>query len=235
MKEKIKIFAYCDSPTCATGFATVSRNIFEGLYRTGRYDIDIFGINFWGDPHSFPYRIWPAGTNPQRDPYGRQKAVNMIPNMEFDILFFLQDTFILNFLPTLIPHLKENRPTPFKSIVYYPVDSIIKEEWSKNISMIDHIVAYSDFGRKETLKTIPERDDIRVIPHGVNTNEYYPLPKEDVLLFKKQYFGEHYDKFIITNVNRNQQRKDIPRFLAAFKVNERSRVGFTGSVQTNGI
>ena len=84
--KKIKVFAYCDSPTCATGFATVSRNIFEGLYRTGRYDIDVFGINYWGDPHNFPYRVWPAGTNKDKDPYGRQKAVSMIPRMELALI-----------------------------------------------------------------------------------------------------------------------------------------------------
>jgi len=100
-KKKIKVLAYCDSPTCATGFATVSRNIFEGLYRTGRFDIEILGINYWGDPHNFPYRIWPTGTNNQKDPYGRQKVLNMIPLMDFDILFFLQDSFILNFVPML--------------------------------------------------------------------------------------------------------------------------------------
>ena len=67
--EKIKVLAYMDSPTCATGFGTVSRNILTGLYNTGRYDIDIFGINYWGDPHNYPFRIWPAATNQQKDPY----------------------------------------------------------------------------------------------------------------------------------------------------------------------
>ena len=76
--KKIRILAYCDSPTCATGFGTVSRNIFEGLYNTGRYEIDVLGINFWGDPHNFPYRIWPTGTNAEKDPYGRKKICNMI-------------------------------------------------------------------------------------------------------------------------------------------------------------
>ena len=55
---KINVLAYLDAPTCATGFGTVSRNIIEGLYKTGRYNIDILGINYWGDPHNFPYRIW---------------------------------------------------------------------------------------------------------------------------------------------------------------------------------
>jgi len=93
---KIKVLAYCDSPTCATGFGTVSRNIFEGLQATGRYQVDVLGINYWGDPHQFPYRIWPTGTNAQKDPYGRKKICSMIPQMEYDILFFLQDTFIIN-------------------------------------------------------------------------------------------------------------------------------------------
>jgi len=214
-KKKIKVLGYCDSPTCATGFATVSRNIFEGLYRTGRFDIEILGINYWGDPHDFPYRIWPTGTNNQKDPYGRQKVLNMIPLMDFDLLFFLQDSFILNFVPMLLEYLKNNRTKPFRSICYYPVDSIIKDEWAANIKNVDYLVAYSEFGKQETLKRIDR--DILVIPHGVNTREFHPLPKEEVMNFRKQYFGPLADKFIITNVNRNQQRKDIPRTIAVLE------------------
>jgi len=215
--KKIKVFAYCDSPTCATGFATVSRNIFEGLYNTGRYEIDVFGINYWGDPHNFPYRVWPAGTNNDRDPYGRQKAVNMIPRMEFDILFLLQDSFIMDFLPTMLPHMKSNRPNPFKSILYFPVDSIMKEKWGENISHADYIVAYSEFGKQEALKVMSDKQEMKVIPHGVNTKEFYPLSNHEAMAFRKEYFKSEADKFIITNLNRNQQRKDIPRTIQAFK------------------
>ena len=215
--KKIKILGYCDSPTSATGFSTVSRNIFEGLYRTGRYQIDVFGINYWGDPHNFPYRIWPAGTNPQRDPYGRQKAVQFIPKMDFDILFLLQDSFIMDFLPVMLPHMEMNRPKPFKSILYFPVDSVLKQKWGENISHADYLVAYSEFGKSEALKVLPDREDMRVIPHGVNTRDYYPLPKSDAERFRKEYFKDQADKFIITNLNRNQQRKDVPRTIMALK------------------
>lgn len=217
MADKLKILAYCDAPTCATGFGTVSRNIFEGIQRSGKYDIDILGINYWGDPHEFPYRIWPTGTNNERDPYGRQKVFNMIPGMDFDILFFLQDTFIMNFIPKLLPQLKLNRAKPFKSIVYYPIDSIIKQEWVNNIKDIDYKVAYCQFGVDQTLETDPNIGDIRWIPHGVNTLEYYPIEDERMQNFKKQYFGKKADHFIITNLNRNQQRKDIPRLMLAYK------------------
>jgi len=142
--------------------------------------------------------------------------VNMIPQMDFDLLFFLQDTFILDFLPTLIPHLKAQRQKPFKSIVYYPIDSMLKPEWAKNIDVIDTLVAYCEFGKQETLKALPDRN-IRVINHGVNTKEYFPLSDNEIEAFKSQYFGPQADKFIITNLNRNQQRKDVPRTLIAFK------------------
>ena len=214
----VKVLAYCDSPTCATGFATVSRNILTGLHNSGRYSIDVFGINYWGDPHNFPFRIWPAGTNNEKDPYGRQKAVSMFQQMEFDILFFLQDTFILDFLPTLLPHLRQSKPKPFKSILYYPTDSTIKEKWAKNIELCDYMVSYSQFGKEITLKSLPNRTDLSVIPHGVNTKEFFPLKPEEITAFRKQFFKNKADHFIVTNVNRNQQRKDIPRTIEAFKI-----------------
>jgi len=67
------------------------------MVKTGRYEVDVLGINYWGDPHDLPYRIWPTGTNAKKDPYGREKVLNMIPRMDFDILFLLQDSFILKF------------------------------------------------------------------------------------------------------------------------------------------
>lgn len=215
--RKLRVLAYCDSPTCATGFGTVSRNIFEGLYKTGRYEIDILGINYWGDPHNFPYRIWPTGTNQDKDPYGRRKICNMIPSMEYDILFFLQDTFILDFLPELIPHLERNNKAA-PTICYFPIDGKPKEQWIKNISVIDNIVAYSEFGKKEAEEVFPPIKDknMSVINHGVNTSNFHILPEEQVKEFRQRYFDRHADKFIFTNLNRNQQRKDIPRTLAAF-------------------
>jgi glycosyltransferase involved in cell wall biosynthesis len=212
---KINVLAFCDSPTSATGFSTVSRNIFEGLYKTGRYNIDVLGINYWGDPHNFPYRIWPTGTNQDKDPYGRKKVCGMIPQMEYDILFFLQDTFILDFLPELIPHLK-TQGKKFRSICYFPVDGEPKEQWIKNISTVDYPVAYSEFGKREAQKAYPDVPELDVIPHGVNIDEYVVLSLDEVKDFRKRYFGAQADKFIFMCLNRNQQRKDIPRTIQAF-------------------
>jgi D-inositol-3-phosphate glycosyltransferase len=215
-QEKIKVLAYCDTPSCATGFSTVSRNILGGLYSTGRYNVDVLGINYWGDPHGLPFRIWPVGTNQEHDPYGRKKVFNMIQQMDFDILFFLQDTFILDFLPGLHKALND-KGKKFRSICYYPIDGHPKEGWIANVNACDYLAAYSQFGKDKSMEVLQGMKEPVVIPHGANTKDYFPLPKGEVINFRKQYFGSVADKFIFTNVNRNQQRKDIPRTIAAFK------------------
>jgi glycosyltransferase involved in cell wall biosynthesis len=217
--KKTKIIAYMDSPTVVTGFATVSRNILEALYKTGRYEIDVLGINYWGNPHNFPYKIWPVGTNNERDPYGRKKIFGMIPQMMGDqtILFFLQDTFILDFLPQL--HEKLNADgKKYKSVAYWPVDGKPKEQWLKNVNSVDYPVTYSEWGKKQVFDVYPEfNKDLITIPHGANLKDFYVLNQKDITSFKSQFFGENRDKFVFCNINRNQQRKDIPRMIMAFK------------------
>lgn len=215
LQEKVKVLCYMDSPTCATGFGTVSRNILTGLHSTGRYDIDVLGINYWGDPHNFPFRIWPTGINSDRDPYGRKKVFQQIQQMEFDVLFFLQDTFILDFLPELHTQLRD-KGKKFRSMVYYPIDGTPKPQWIANVDACDVLVAYSGFGKQQSLKAMPGMTAPLIIPHGANTKDYFPVNKEDIAKFRSQYFGGLADKFIFSNVNRNQQRKDIPRTIAAF-------------------
>lgn len=215
-QKKIKVLVYADSPSCATGFGTVTRNICEALYKTGRYDIDILGINYWGDPHNFPYRIWPTGINNDRDPYGRKKVATMIQQMDYDILFLLQDSFILDFMPTVLPSMM-SQGKKFKSICYYPIDGTPKEQWIRNVDAADRLVAYSKFGAEQSKLVYPACKEPRIIPHGANLTDFKPMNKDDVENFRNMYFGKHADKFIVTNLNRNQHRKDIPRTIAAFK------------------
>jgi len=140
----------------------------------------------------------------------------MASRTDYDILFLLQDTFIMDFIPELITHLKQKNH-PHRSICYFPVDGIPKSEWVRNVSYPDRKFAYSEFGKAEAQKAYPEIGDVDHIPHGVNLNDYYPLDEEKVTAFRNQYFGVLADRFIFTNLNRNQQRKDIPRTLQAFK------------------
>jgi glycosyltransferase involved in cell wall biosynthesis len=215
-KKKIKLVYYGDAPPCATGFATVSKNILTGLHQTGKFDIRVLGINYWGDPHQYPFPIWPVGTNPDRDPYGRKKVCQMIASWDFDMLFFLQDSFILTFIPELITHLK-SQGREFVSMCYFPIDGVPKKEWIDAVTAVDVPVTYTKFGYEECVKLVPGcADRLKVIPHGANPQHFFPMPVEKTRPFRTQYFGPQAEHYIYMNLNRNQQRKDIPRTMHAF-------------------
>lgn len=230
MNNKIRILYYGDAPTVATGFGTVTRGILTNLHKTGKYDIKVMGVNYWGDPHEFPFPIWPIGIGSttsagQPDPFGRRRSFDMMmsPDIEFDVLFMIQDSFIMEFMTA--PTSEGHRPLDILrsrkdiiSAVYFPVDGVPKKSWVDSMNSHDVVVAYTEYGKNQCIKKVPGIEGkIKNIPHGVNASDFRPVPKSDVDKFKKEYFGPLADRFIITNVNRNQQRKDIPRTLMAFK------------------
>ena len=223
MSSKIKLLFYGDAPTVATGFGTVTRNILTGLHATGKYDIQVLGVNYWGNPHTYPFPIWPIGIG-SKDPYGRQRAFDMMAKeLDFDVLFLFQDSFILqSLMEDGLSKLKQMKN--FVSVGYYPVDGVPKKEWIKCMDMLDCPTTYTEFAKKESILACPEiANRLQVVPHGINVRDFFPLPEDDVESFRRQYFGRHANKFIVTNVNRNQQRKDIPRTLMAFKEFKRRR------------
>jgi glycosyltransferase involved in cell wall biosynthesis len=216
-KKKIRLLFYGDAPSVATGFGKVSSNILPMLHNSGDYEIYCFGVNYMGVPHPYPFQIYPMLPNPQGDPYGREKVQQIIPQMDFDIGFFLQDSFILTFLPNLIQQARK-RGKNFRTVVYFPIDGVPWSEWIEAMSSADACVTYTEWGRKQCINAYPQiGDHLSVIPHGISTKEFFPVPDEKRGELRKFYFGPHADKFIIINVNRNQQRKDIPSTMLAFK------------------
>jgi len=215
--EKIKVLYYGDGPQVATGFATVTRNILMPMYETGRYDITVLGINYHGEPHEFPFPTWPVNNNPERDPYGRKFIQERIMNIDFDILFMVQDSFILEFIKDMLPQLKM-AGKKFKSVVYFPIDGVPKPSWVEAMAEADYPVTYTSYGKKECMKAFPPiAEKLSVIPHGVNVDDYYPISYGEDIDFRNNFFGPLASKFIVSMINRNQQRKDVPRAMVAFK------------------
>jgi glycosyltransferase involved in cell wall biosynthesis len=108
----------------------------------------------------------------------------------------------------------------FKWIYYYPIDATPKGNWiEKSVALADYPVAYTKYGYNETNK-IKELTNLTHIPHGFNPDHFFPMPKdEDREKFKDDYFkGKAKGKYIVTNVNRNQPRKDLARTLQIFRL-----------------
>lgn len=224
--SKIKVLAWGDY-ACGTGFGTVMRNIMGEINGTGNYDIDVVGVNYDGGPYDtakWPGRLWPAISalrtqGPYGDVFGRQVFLDLLAQGDYDIVFIVQDTFIVLPIVPQILELQRTKPNTFSTIYYYPFDCAPREEWVKQcVANFDFPVAYTEYARNESKKfigSIADKQD--VIYHGTNIKDFFPLLPEDKKQAKSQVFPAFQDKFIITNVNRNQGRKDISRSLMIMK------------------
>jgi glycosyltransferase involved in cell wall biosynthesis len=229
MEKKLEVLVYADSVLASTGFSTVSRNLLRILYATGKYNFTCIGINHDGSPYDqqkYPYAIHPAVSplsmnKVYEDVYGRQKFIDFARTGNFDLVFMLQDTFIVeSFLPTML-EMRDKLPKEkkFPIIYYFPIDGEPKKSWIENtVAMVDFPVTYTEYAKKECLKHVPGLDRMPIIYHGVDKSTFFPLPANVVADFRKQFFPKHSDKFIVLNVNRNQPRKDLHRTFAAFKL-----------------
>jgi len=178
--KKIKILFHSDSPRCSTGFGRIIFSMCDYLAKTGKYEIDIFGVNDLGfldpDPEKYPYRILPAMIpGIQGDFYGRIRFINIIRGADrnfltppWDIIFTLNDPFIFE-EPVLTPEIgmmdalkdlqllyrKDLAPEAwFTTASYWPVDSSLKENWITHaIGHPDYSVAYTNYGKSEIEKT----------------------------------------------------------------------------------
>ncbi len=230
--SKIKMLAWGDY-CCATGFATVIGNIMRELYATDKYDLDVVAINYSGDPYNqekWPGHVYPAmpgammQAGPYGDVYGRQRLLDQMGTGMYDVVFMLQDTFVLEPIMEQITKTQEllasQGKKTFKTVYYFPIDATPKAEWAEIASMADYPVVYTEYGKRELLKLKPELEHrLKVIYHGNNPEDFFPIQdKQDVKNFRHQYFnGKADDRFLIVNVNRNQPRKDIARSLMVLK------------------
>ena len=222
----MKVFCLWDYNT-HTGFATVSANIKKELknHFGKELELHICAINYFGEPYEEEdgtYVFSAVKSAPKKDNFGRLGFMKILQDSnEYDGIFICQDLGvivpIISILKIIKQEKKEQNRKGFKSIFYFPVDCPMIDKLVEGLEFFDTLVTYTEYGRNEVLKLRPElKGKLKVINHGNNTKDFFPMPEEDKLKFRKEYFGENADKFIITNINRNQPRKDIPTTIFAF-------------------
>jgi hypothetical protein len=191
-----------------TGFARVSHNLLTRI--KDAFEVVVLASNYHGDPHGYPFAIYPATNRFVTAPFGEMRIREIILKEKPDLVFAINDIWILNDLYSKIQDL--HQAGNFKFIGYFPVDGI---NWFNVLSTManhwDEVIVYTQFGCEEAKKAGLNKTPI-YLPHGVDTDVFYPMDKMEC----RQILNIPKDFFIVFNGNRNQPRKRIDLTIRAF-------------------
>ena len=217
-KPKILIIGDAVVPS---GFARVIRSIFEPLHTD--YELHQLATRYDGRPHDYPWALSAAGKGKSR--YGYDQIVPLIEQIQPAIVFLLYD------IPFQVPYLEQLRKTKVqpKIVFYSPVESgPIAPEIMQRLGGLSRYVVFTEYGRREIesgLQIVRENDpafqfpDLEVIPHGVATEKFFPLPdKAEARRKMRLDDAAHRDAFIVLNANRNMPRKRIDLTIHGFSL-----------------
>jgi len=209
LTKKPKVL-WCGDIVAMTGFARVTENV---IYRLkDHFEIVVLGNNWWGDPcdQQKDFKMYPSSNRFQTAPFGEQRIREIVEREEPDVVFSINDMWIINEQYRQIQDLHQQKK--FKFVGYAPMDSY---GWTGCIADTannwDALVSYTEFGAYEFVKggiTKP----IAVIPHGVTPGQFYPMDKQEC----RKQLGLKPESFIVFNGNRNQFRKRIDITINAF-------------------
>lgn len=227
MKKPCKVLCLFDY-NAFTGFATVTKNVKKEIknYFGSDLQLDICAVNYFGEPYKEDdgtYVISAIKSATKKDDFGRFGFLKILNDAdEYDGIFIIQDLGVICPITGLLKSIREEKARKnkknFKSIFYFPVDCRLVDKLVEGLEVFDCICTYTEYGRNEVLRLRPDlKGKLKVVPHGNNPKDFYPIEsKSEVRSFREEYFGKNADKFIITNVNRNQPRKDIPTTIFSF-------------------
>jgi len=210
--SKRKKILWVSDGVILTGFGRVAHSIIGNL-PNNRYEIHHLAVNYYGDPHNYKHKIYPAAL--RGDVYG----LNRIPefaNLDFDLIFIFNDAWIINeYLIKIKEHFKKIPPI----VVYFPVDGRNHDpKWYLNFDLVTIPVVYTQFGYDVAKKVYPE-GDYKIIYHGVDSDTFYKT-KTSRSRIKKELYPKnpeiYEDSFIVLNANRNQPRKRIDMSIKGF-------------------
>lgn len=235
--QTIKNLLFFGDFNCTTGFGNVSKELIENWAKDKSLKIVVFAINDYGkEPYDYlpNVKVIPAMSSvladePKDDVYCRLQFLRLLMHNDFDVVFCLNDIEIFNEMGEHLRNVKiekkkQNKPS-FKSMVYFPIDSEPRPVDLKILDFFDEVITYTEYAKKvlTPLTTPSNAKRIKVIPHGCNTKDFYPLSDEEKLKAKLEIVGEgNQETFLFGTVNRNSARKDLASLILGFSTFKRN-------------
>lgn len=199
MQQRPKLFVIGDSVTVTTGFGSVTRNLCKHFEKA--WEIHMLAVNYYGDPHPLQakYQLYvPAIGN---DIYGMNRIASLLPAIQPDVIFIVNDAWITTEYVQRIRKLSPNVPI----IAYIPVDAEhMPRQYVEPLNQCDFVVAYTHFGLNE-LKKSGLTTNSAVIYHGIDITDFKPVEQK----VARKETGIPDEWYVVTNVARNQSRKRL--------------------------
>jgi len=209
-----KLLWISDGLNMKTGYGIQSASILKELAKH-------FGTTYM---FSFQYRGDPVVLNGVTmlscgyDMWGNDILKQHIDNLKPDYIVTLLDLFRpCVWLKDQAKNLKQHGA---KTIAYFPIDGDpLPFDTLDPINVweqFDHLIPMSHYGKKVLLRELPHLKDKVTEPiwHGIDTNIFKPLKKENTAFYKKN--PVLHGKFVITSVFRNIIRKNPQALVFAF-------------------
>ncbi len=217
-----RILFMSDNPNICTGMGKVHRELAMGMMKRGHHVESLGWFSSLDYPNKMPWKVYAT----RNQYYGSDVLDSVVQQSRPEILITIGDCWMISHVAD-----KEkcrSRRT-FKWVNYCPIDGaafgdVLPPTWIPTFRDMDVKVAYTEYAKKIILKTMPElKDEIRVIPHGVDTKIFHPLPKEQtdkrrrhLGIDKINPDGEVTRSIMYLVVARNQPRKNIPEIAKAW-------------------
>lgn len=191
MKRKL---LWIGDAVVASGFARATHAILKSF--EADWDIFVLGLNYQGDPHDYPYKIYPCW--PGGDAFGVNRTKDIVDHWKPNVVIAQQDPW------NIAPYLKAVGNCPLIGAI--ALDGKNCKD-GKAISKMAGAVLWTNFAQTE-LRRGGYVGPSAVIPLGVDLNIYKPYDRKAVRdrLGLSRLAG---DAFIVGNVNRNQPRKRL--------------------------
>jgi glycosyltransferase involved in cell wall biosynthesis len=135
-------------------------------------------------------------------------AIMLFTDPRYFTWVFNMENEIRKSIPITYLNIWDDYPAPMYNRPYYEACDLLMGISKQTVNI-----------NKLVLKGKEKNKLFRYVPHGLNSDIYYPLDKTDkkYLDFKKQVFGDEKIKFTIFFNSRNIRRKQIPDALLAYR------------------
>ncbi len=209
-----------------TGFSRLIRSVFAQLATS--FEIHQLAISYNGDPHDYPWPLYPAGS--RGDLYGVNRISHLIDSIKPDLVLIVNDVWLVgDYLDVIV---EENIKIPV--VAYCPIEAYgVGVDVLSKLLKLTKLVLYTQFGKTEVARTFLKNgyqeqtlsDFLAVIPHGVDKENFFPLADTyDRNEVKQSLLGcDAKDSFIVFNGNRNQPRKRIDATIRGFSLFSRGK------------